>query len=218
MQRLRSGVHRRIGAHQDVDDDPRQEPGEGRDDADLLEGGAERGDRLRRRTLVRADAPQQRGDRVGVEVQSVDVVEVGHSALVHGSEEGLRFQSRPAGAGEPAHLPRGGDVVDDVVVAEVVDVAVAVEDQHLVDRTAPGRQVEDRLALQRTHAGVEQVERGGAPVDHDRRDVRVLPHAVRVVALDDPQVRGDLVNVRVSHRKIHYAHFRLGWCGLRPHQ
>jgi len=92
-----------------------------------------------------------------------------------------------------------GDPGQDVVVAEVVHVAVTVEQQHLLGAAELLRDPQQRRALVRTDAGVEQVQRPLAAVHRDRRQIGVLPHRVGVVALDHDEVGSDLVQVSCGH-------------------
>jgi hypothetical protein len=119
--------------------------------------------------------------------------------VVHPAEEGLEVQSRSGGTREQVPPPLRGDLGRHVVVAEVVDVAVAVEQQHLLGAAELLRDPQQRRALLGADAGVEQVERPLAAVHRDRRQVGVLPQRVRVVALDHDEVGGDLVQVSCGH-------------------
>ena len=199
LQRLHARVHRRVGPHQRVHQQRRHELPECGGDPQLGDPLAEVGDVGVGQPGVGADRTQDRGDGGRVDRQPGQVVEVGHTAAVHPAEEGLEVQSGACGAREQVPPPGRRDLGEDVVVAEVVHVAVAVEQQHLLGAAELLGDAQQRRALLRARAGVEQVEGALAAVGRDRRQVGVLPHRVRVVALDHDEVGGDLVQVSCGH-------------------
>ena len=199
LHRLHAQVHRRVGPHQHVDQQRRHELSESRGNAELGEPLAEVRDVAVGEPRVGPDRAKHRDDGRRVDREAGQVVEVGHTAAVLPAEERLEVQRGARGAREQVPPPGGGDLGEDIVVAEVVHVAVAVEQQHLLRAAEVLGDAEQGRALLGTDAGVEQVEGVRAAVGGDRRQVGVLPHRVRVVALDHDEVGGDLVQVSCGH-------------------
>jgi MoxR-like ATPase len=140
-------------------------------------------------------AYEERHQRVDGDVETLEVVEVPRALVVGVPEEVEGVEVRIGFLRDVVSFVGCRDLVDHVVVPNVVAVAVAVQ-QHQTRERAPETigKLQNCALLLLAEAGIEEVQRVARVNGGDVRDVDVVPHRLRAMALDEVETRAKLVN------------------------